>query len=52
MDDDFNTALALGHVFELIREANRFLDSKPSGSKDRELLLKTKELLSGSREYP
>jgi cysteinyl-tRNA synthetase len=45
MDDDFNTALALGHIFELIREANRFLDNKPSGSKDRELLLKTKELL-------
>ena len=45
MDDDFNTALALGHIFELIREANRFLDNKPSGSKDREFLLKTKELL-------
>ncbi len=45
MDDDFNTALALGHIFELIREANRFLDNKPSGLKDRELLLKTKELL-------
>jgi cysteinyl-tRNA synthetase len=46
MDDDFNTALALGHVFEMIREVNRFLDSKPSGSNDRELLLKTKELLN------
>ena len=46
MNDDFNTALALGHTFELIREANRFLDSKPSGSKDKELLLKTKNLLS------
>ncbi len=45
MDDDFNTALALGHIFELIREANRFLDNKPSGLKDRELLLKTKKLL-------
>jgi cysteinyl-tRNA synthetase len=45
MDDDFNTALALGHIFELIREANRFLDNKPSGLKNRELLLKTKELL-------
>jgi len=45
MDDDFNTALALGHVFELIREANRFLDHKPSGSKDSGLPLKTKELL-------
>lgn len=46
MNDDFNTALALGHTFELIREANRFLDIKPSGSKDKELLLKTKDLLS------
>src|SRR4030043_444539 len=45
LDDDFNTALALGHIFELIRESNRFLDNKPSGLKDRELLLKTKELL-------
>jgi cysteinyl-tRNA synthetase len=45
MDDDFNTAVALGHIFELIREANRFLDNKPSGLKDRELLLKTKEIL-------
>jgi cysteinyl-tRNA synthetase len=26
MNDDFNTALALGYIFELIREVNRFLD--------------------------
>jgi cysteinyl-tRNA synthetase len=45
MDDDFNTALAIGHIFDLIREANRFLDSKPSGAKSRELLAHTKELL-------
>lgn len=25
MDDDFNTALALGHVFDLVRGVNRFL---------------------------
>ncbi|MBA4349030.1 MAG: hypothetical protein C0415_03455 [Thermodesulfovibrio sp.] len=31
MDDDFNTALAIGHIFELIRDINRFLDLKPSG---------------------
>ncbi len=48
MDDDFNTALGLGHVFELIKETNRFLDGKPSGSKDGELLLKAEELLSGT----
>lgn len=46
MDDDFNTAQALGHIFELIRECNRFLDSKPSGQKAGELILKTRELLS------
>ena len=48
MDDDFNTALGLGHVFELIKETNRFLDGKPSGPKDGELLLKAEELLSGT----
>lgn len=31
MDDDFNTALALGHMFELLKEINRYLDAKPSG---------------------
>jgi cysteinyl-tRNA synthetase len=46
MDDDCNTALALGHIFELIREVNRLLDAHPSGLKTRELLQKTKELLS------
>jgi cysteinyl-tRNA synthetase len=38
MDDDFNTALAIGHMFELIHEINRFLDRKPSGERARELL--------------
>jgi len=46
MDDDFNTALALGHIFEFIRDVNRFLDSKPSGTKADELLQKSKVLLS------
>jgi len=45
MDDDFNTALAIGHMFELIRAANAFLDTKPSSMGDRELLLRTKEQL-------
>ncbi len=45
MDDDFNTALALGHIFELIREVNRFLDAKPSGRKAIELVQKAKDLL-------
>jgi cysteinyl-tRNA synthetase len=38
MDDDFNTALALGHVFELIRVINKFLDAKPVG-KDARILI-------------
>jgi cysteinyl-tRNA synthetase len=46
MDDDFNTALVLGHIFELIRESNRFLDQRPSGSRDRELLMRAKALLT------
>lgn len=45
MDDDFNTALALGHIFELIREVNRYLDAKPSGAKAKELIVKTTDLL-------
>lgn len=46
MDDDFNTALTLGFVFELIREVNRFLDSRPSGQKAKDYMLKAIELLS------
>jgi len=38
MDDDFNTALAIGHLYELIREINRYLDSKPSGDSARDLV--------------
>ncbi|MFH1025341.1 MAG: cysteine--tRNA ligase [Nitrospirota bacterium] len=45
MDDDFNTALAIGHIFELVRELNRFLDSKPSSFKDRQLVLAAQERL-------
>jgi cysteinyl-tRNA synthetase len=40
MDDDFNTARAIGHMFELIHEMNRFLDAKPSGEAARSLLEK------------
>jgi cysteinyl-tRNA synthetase len=45
MDDDFNTALAVGHIYELVREVNRFLDSSPSGQKARELVLRAKAAL-------
>lgn len=46
MNDDFNTASALGFIFELVREVNRFLDSKPSGQKAKELVTKTRDILA------
>jgi cysteinyl-tRNA synthetase len=46
MNDDFNTASALGYIFELIREVNRFLDSKPSGRKAQGLVEHTRDLLA------
>ncbi|MEW6115298.1 MAG: cysteine--tRNA ligase [Nitrospirota bacterium] len=45
MDDDFNTALAIGHVFELIRIINKFLDAKPSREEDQKLILRAKDTL-------
>ncbi len=46
MDDDFNTALAIGHIFELLKEVNRFLDLKPSGEEAKKLLIMTKEIFN------
>ncbi len=31
MDDDFNTALALGHLFDAVRLINRTLENQPTG---------------------
>jgi cysteinyl-tRNA synthetase len=45
MDDDFNTALAIGHIFELIRDINRFLDLKPSGETAGVLISRAKNIL-------
>lgn len=45
MDDDFNTALALGLVFELVREINRCLDLRPSGSDAAKLINRAKDAL-------
>lgn len=45
MDDDFNTAMAAGHIFELIREINKFLDSKPSGAAAAALIERAKSIL-------
>lgn len=48
MDDDFNTALAIGNIFELIRAVNKYLDGKPSGRKAVELASGTRDLLKES----
>jgi len=45
MDDDFNTALAIGNIFELIRMLNKYMDGKPSGRKAVELIKKADEML-------
>jgi len=45
MDDDFNTALAIGVLHELAREVNRYL-----GRDDFELTKEVKEVLKGIRE--
>ncbi|MDA8083197.1 MAG: cysteine--tRNA ligase [Nitrospiraceae bacterium] len=45
MDDDFNTALAIGGIFELIRVLNKYLDGKPSGRHSMELVTRSRELL-------
>jgi cysteinyl-tRNA synthetase len=44
MNDDFNTALAIGHIFELVREVNKFLDSKPSGEAAKALIKRAKDV--------
>ncbi len=46
MDDDFNTAQAIGHVFELIKDINRFLDSNPQGRHTKALMTRAGEMLS------
>jgi cysteinyl-tRNA synthetase len=38
MDDDFNTALAIAHVFELVRTMNRVVAEKPVSAQTVELL--------------
>lgn len=48
MDDDFNTALAIGTIFELIRRVNRYLDSSPAGDKAAKIVKNASDLLSES----
>lgn len=42
MDDDFNTPLAVGKIFDLLREANRFIDEGLEGELSRKLVAKVK----------
>lgn len=48
MDDDFNTALAIGNIFELVRVLNKYMDSKPSGQKAVELITESRDRLNES----
>jgi cysteinyl-tRNA synthetase len=45
MDDDFNSALAVGRLFELVREINRYLDMKPGGEDSAAMISRAKETL-------
>jgi cysteinyl-tRNA synthetase len=45
MDDDFNTALAIGHIFELIRVLNKYMDGRPSGQGAVEAIRRSGNLL-------
>ncbi|MEN2986152.1 MAG: cysteine--tRNA ligase [Thermodesulfovibrionaceae bacterium] len=44
MDEDFNTAKAVGFIFDFIKEINRFIDKKPS-EEEIEIIKKSKEFL-------
>ncbi len=46
MNDDFNTAIVVGSIFELIRDINKFLDSKPLGRLAVRLIMSAKEALN------
>ena len=48
MDDDFNTALAIGNIFELIRIVNKYIDGGPSGKKAAVLIKTSHDLLRES----
>ncbi|MBF0329212.1 MAG: cysteine--tRNA ligase [Nitrospirae bacterium] len=46
MDDDFNTALSIGHIFEFVREINKFLDAKPHGDAAKALIARAKVMFA------
>ncbi|WP_353683318.1 cysteine--tRNA ligase [Thermodesulfovibrio sp. 3907-1M] len=45
MDEDFNTARAVAVIFEFIKELNRFMDKKPSGKEEVNLLFNSKKII-------
>ncbi len=45
MDDDFNTAQAIGYIFEFLRGLNKYMDGKPSGARAVSCLQRAEELL-------
>ncbi|MGB9822464.1 cysteine--tRNA ligase [Thermodesulfovibrio sp.] len=45
MDEDFNTARALAVIFEFIKELNRFMDKRPSGKEEINLLFNSKKII-------
>ena len=48
MDDDFNTALAIGNIYGVILALNKYLDGRPSGRNVAALLTRAKNLLAES----
>lgn len=45
MDEDFNTAIAIGAIFELVKEVNRYIDVTQKSKKGLQLLLNTVEFI-------
>ena len=45
MDDDFNTALAMSKIFDLVREANLILSKDTKNENDKECLYEIKDLI-------
>ena len=50
MDDDFNTAKAIGHMFELVRQINSIVDLKKKTIGRDALLYRCKEMFESFRE--
>lgn len=46
MDDDFNTAICVANIFELIREINKYFDQRPKGPESRELVKSLMDVLT------